>query len=94
MEPIDQVDFALSFYCLRWAAGDETDHTLTFNPSSSAIVDVGEWNSLVPFASVRSVHHIDRSSHSLLPSNLQKPWPVHQRYVDRFYQHRKENAET
>lgn len=41
-EPIDEVDIVLNYLCLRLATEDKIDPTLNFNPTSSAITDIGE----------------------------------------------------
>lgn len=69
---------------LRWATENEIDNTLNFKPTYSAIVDIALWCGLVPFASVRSVHCIFSSHHSVQPFDQQRPWPAHRFYVSKF----------
>lgn len=66
------------------------DQTVISNPTSSADIDIGEWYSVVPFASVRWFHHIVISYQSVQPFNQQKTWPAHRFYVD-IYQSENEN---
>lgn len=64
------------------------DHTLNFNLKNSAIVDIGEWYGLGPSASVRSVHHIFRSSLSVQLLYSQKQWLTRRLYLNEFNLHK------
>lgn len=86
--PIDSVDRVLRCLCLRWATDDEVDLTVNENLSSADIIEVGEWYGVVPFSSVRSVHHIVRSNYCVSSFTSPLPWPLHRFYVNRFHQPR------
>lgn len=58
MEPIDKVDTALKYHCLRWTTENKINHTLNVNHTSSTNVDIGGCYGLVRFAFMSCVHHI------------------------------------
>lgn len=90
--PVDSIDRVLNCLSLRWATDDgidhAIDHTVRLNLNGDSTIDVGEFHEVVPFSSIRSVHHSGRSNYGVLPFTLQLTWSLHRFYVNRFYQSR------
>lgn len=60
---IDSMNRDLNCHCLMWATGDKIDHSISENVPAADFIVVREWYEVLPFCSIRSVHHSVRSNY-------------------------------
>lgn len=88
---INNVDLVLNCPRLRFATGNDSDHTADINLQDAFTIHVIEWYDVIPISYIRLVYHTMKSAYGISSFIFQLTWPLHPFYVNRFNQVRRKN---